>query len=380
MKIGILTQPLSTNYGGLLQAYALQSVLRKIGHQALTIDKSEKKVTIFVRIFSLIKRLLKVIFLGKQVIIRIWPTNKERNIIAQHTDRFIRENILTTKKIDRLSGKKKLHEYKFEAYIVGSDQVWRPSYSPCITNCFFDFLGDKRIGIKTIAYAASFGNDKWEFSKKETYQCSILAKKLSSISVREDSGIKLCQENLGVKSIQVLDPTMLLDKMEYIHLVEKDNVQKSNGNLMTYILDSSEEKKTIITRIEEKLNLISFTVMPKSKFVNVGKKHIQDCVFPPVTKWIKGFSDAKFVITDSFHGTVFSIIFNKPFIVIGNNKRGLSRFISLLRIFHLENRLINSIGELNDNLMHKSIDFERVNDILKKEQEKSTAFILNALK
>lgn len=379
MKIGILTQPLENNYGGLLQAYALQKVLKGMGHEVLTIDRNINEVHILIRILSLIKRWIISFLFDNNTISRTWCTTKEKKIISQHTKRFIKENINTTKKINRLSNNTLLKKYGFEAYVVGSDQVWRPRYSPDITDYFMAFLDNNHANIKIIAYAASFGVDKWEFSSKETTQCSLFAKRFTAISVREDSAIKLCKEYLGVNATHVLDPTMLLDKGDYVALVEKDNVFESMGNLMTYILDDSYEKDTIIKRVADELNLTAFSVMANAKFEKVGKKHLNDCIFPPITEWIRGFMDAEYVITDSFHGTILSIIFNKPFIVIGNEKRGLTRFNSLLRTFDLENRLLNSINELASELINAPIDYDRVNQIRKQEQKKAIEFIINAL-
>jgi polysaccharide pyruvyl transferase WcaK-like protein len=114
--------------------------------------------------------------------------------------------------------------------------------------------------------------------------------------------------------------------------------------------------------------------LPLKNFSEPGRNDIYDCVFPAPEKWIRGFMDAQFVITDSFHGTVFSILFNKPFISIANKVRGLTRFTSLLKLFHLEDRLIFSSEDfVPENL--KEIDWDRTNAILNQEKEKSMQFL-----
>ncbi len=114
--------------------------------------------------------------------------------------------------------------------------------------------------------------------------------------------------------------------------------------------------------------------MPKRSFSEPGRKDINDCVFPPVEEWIRGVIDAEFVITDSFHGTVFSILFNKPFIAIANKSRGLTRFESLLKQFQLEDRLVFPTDNFNiDNL--NEIDREKTNAILVREKKRSMEFI-----
>jgi polysaccharide pyruvyl transferase WcaK-like protein len=271
-----------------------------------------------------------------------------------------------------------LQKYNFDAYIVGSDQVWRPRYSPCITNYFLDFIENTN-SYKKIAYAASFGVDNWEFTSKQTKQCSSLAKKFDAIFVREHNGIHLCSKFLGVNAVHVLDPTMLLDKDDYIQLVKSENEIESSGNLMIYILDSSEGKQKIIETVSKELSLIPFSILPNKRFTEESQNEIDHCVIPSVTSWLRGFMDANFVITDSFHGCIFSIIFNKPFIAIGNKERGLTRFISLLNLFELEDRLIILPEELSKEKLNKVINFERVNQILNTSQHTSFDFLNKAI-
>ncbi|BEG97879.1 polysaccharide pyruvyl transferase family protein [Bacteroides sedimenti] len=379
MKIGILTQPLQTNYGGLLQAYALQTVLKRMGYKAWTINRPYKKVSLLRRIFSYLKRMIFSAFKTKSYIIRVWPTDKESKLIAQNTNRFIKENIQVTEPIYSLNNFSSLKKYEFDAYIVGSDQVWRPSYSPNISNYFLDFLTEKD-KVKRIAYAASFGVDNWEFNDIQTSLCAALAKKFDAISVREDSAKDLCKDYFGVKAELVLDPTMLCTKDDYIELIKKDSTPASKGTLMTYILDRSHEKEEIISKVAKEFDLLPFSTLPQSKYAEVGAKNIKHCIFPPVTEWLRGFLDASYVVTDSFHGTVFSIIFNKPFITIGNSERGITRFTSLLNMFGLEDRLISFPSELTKELMHKNIDYIRIEELLKNKRTSSLNFLSKVLK
>lgn len=378
MKIAILTQPLDTNYGGLLQAFALQKVLKRMGHEVLIIDIHFKDLSLKIKTVSILKRLTLRLLKNKSIVIRAWPTAKEKDIIASNTNYFIRNNIDTTHRITSAVKYKLLKRYRFEAFIVGSDQIWRPVYSPNLTNYFLDFV-KKNEDVKRIAYAASFGVSSWEFTEKQTNHCSLLAKRFNAISVREDSAVDLCKLHLGVKALHLLDPTMLLTKEDYIELVQKDSIAKSKGTLMTYILDKSVLKNEIIQQIASELKLNPFSVMPKATFPEVGKRHIEDCIFPRVTEWIRGFMDADFVVTDSFHGTVFAILFNKQFICIGNKDRGLTRMTSLLdkmglsdRLIYVENKFINSYGL-------QEIDYQKVNQIIDREKINSIRFLESAL-
>ena len=375
MKIAILTQPLKTNYGGLLQAYALQKVLKDLGHEVFTVDIGIKH-TFYKDFGSTIWRIVrKYIFHQKNIknILPNRPSKSEYKIISQHTQKFIKNNIQTTEKLESIKKISILKKYNFEAFIVGSDQVWRPCYSSRITAFYLDFLGNDKT-IKRIAYAASFGVDNWEYDEDLSKKCKGLAKKFNTISVRENSGVKLCKKYLDVNATHVLDPTMLLNQEDYISLINKDNTNKSN-TLMVYVLDKSEEKEYMVQKISKLLNLSINTIMPIKKYSKKSRKNINDCIFPPVSNWLKGFIDAKYVITDSFHGTVFSIIFNKPFIAIANKDRGIARFSSLLKLFGLESRLIFSINELTDSLITNHINYDVVNKSKEKIQKTSMAFL-----
>ena len=153
----------------------------------------------------------------------------------------------------------------------------------------------------------------------------------------------ICKEYFNLDASFVLDPTLLLNKMDYVHLFKSENEIKCKGDMFCYVLDPSEEKKQIIKYIECKKNY-------KSYYCNIHKKESgfygHRFIKPSLTHWLRCFYDAKFVLVDSFHGCVFSIIFNKPFIVIANKERGVARFESLLATFGLQNRLIFDLKEV----------------------------------
>lgn len=363
MKIGILTQPLHTNYGGLLQAYALQTTLNRLGHDSLILDRHFPQPNTLRLFLGKTKRIaLKYIAGRNNVEVNPFvPTQQQRDTYGRETNKFIHK-YLNKSEVLFSTGALKLEaeRHHFDAFIVGSDQVWRLQYSPCITNYFLDFL-EGVSDIKRITYAASFGLDHWHFTEKTTRQCKQLAQQFDAISVREDSGIDLCRQYLGVDAVHVLDPTMLLDSDDYRTLALAEGEPESTGNLMTYILDPSDEKSAIIERVASTLGLKPFTVMPKQKLTSKTQCCIEDCVFPPVSKWIRGYIDAKFVVADSFHGCVFAILFNIQFIAVGNRQRGMARFVSLLRQYDLSDRLVCSLSELTDDLIHKTINWEKVN-------------------
>jgi len=376
MKIGILTQPLLNNYGGLLQNFALQKVLMELGHEVLTININYSEVGYIRRFASILKRSLLKTF-KKNIAIRVYPTNNENEIIAQNTKSFIKKNIKTTRLIKQKVNEELLYEYGFDAYVVGSDQVWRPVFSPQQSTYFLDFLENNN-SVKKIAYAASFGVSNWEFTKKQTQRFRKLIKLFDAVSVREDTAVDLCKEYLYVDAFHLLDPTMLLDKDDYLLLIDEQNIKIKSGNLFTYILDESDEKGLVLKKVAKEYNLNPYRVMPRAKFSDPHKKSIKDCIFPPVEEWIRGFADAQYIVTDSFHGTVFSILFNKPFISIANEGRGVTRLKSLLKLFNLEERLILSPDSFDLNKL-KKIDWNEVNSILENEKEKSLLFLKKQL-
>ena len=382
MRIGILTQPLHKNYGGLLQNYALQQVLLKEGHDVTTLNHQYPYRIHFK------EHLYRIIIWGLSYIIptkykrpEYRPTLLEIAEIRKNTNVFIQKYIRCTRQITTKAGYKKLfEENKYDVIVVGSDQCWRLAYNRFPTAMFLDFVESEN-HIKRISYAASFGSDKWEYSDGLTIRCADLAKKFDLITVREDSGISLCEKYLQVKAYHVIDPTMLLCKDDYLRLIKKEKEPLSAGTLFNYILDPSKETSEFISKIADRLSLTPFCVLPKKQAENRTKddikKHIEDCIYPPVTKWLRAFMDAEMIICDSFHGCVFSIIFNKPFWVIGNEKRGNARFDSLLKTFGLQERLISMADNID---IEMPIDWNKVNMILTEKRNFSKSLLINALK
>ena len=370
MKIGILTLRLHNNYGGILQAYALQKVLQQMGHDATLIDKSRFiKLPFFKKYPSYFKRLIKNVLFDSNLVVR-WDKkyNDDMNVICINTYPFILKHI---KRIEANNDYSNIKQDDFDAFVVGSDQVWRPKYfGQAIIPCAYLSFA-KEWNVKRISYAASFGTEDWEYTEEQTTECKDLIKLFDAVSVRESSAVELCKKHFDTSAMHVLDPTMLLDASDYIKLFEDENTAQSPGSLMCYILDENKEKQKVVSCIEQTLHLKSFSVNSKYE---VADAPLEERTQPPVEAWLRGFNDAEFVITDSFHACVFSILFEKPFIVYGNKNRGMARFHSLLSIFGLENRLItNSEDALR--VINEPINWEAVNAKKKEWQEKSYNFL-----
>ena len=357
MKIGILTLCLHTNYGGILQAYALQTVLERMGHEVIIFNKPAKKPK--QNLFTVLKRIIKKTLGYETVIFKETRDIKEYPIVNEFILDF-RKKYLKEVQIYRLSN---TSIFNLSCIIVGSDQVWRPQYfkrqwEENMPNAFLAFTSGWNI--KRVAYGASFGVDNWEYNSSETEAIRRIIHNFDIISVREETGVNLINDNLFAKATQVLDPTMLLDKDDYIRIIDNSQVPTSNGNLLVYILDNNAEKKRIVKTISKKKSLTPFSVNVSNIPITAP---IKERIKPSVESWLRGFFDTEFVITDSFHAVVFSIIFNKPFWVIGNKERGLSRFNSILKMFHLENRLLDE-SDLNVSFERlEPIDWAEVNHI-----------------
>ena len=367
MRIGILTLPLNTNYGGILQAYALQTVLDRMGHEVRVI--SFPYLLAEPNWITYLKRYVKKYILRHSINIY-----GEKRINDKY--RTIHKNLIIfmDKYIKRVFYKR-LEEIKiddFDAFVVGSDQVWRYEYGECfdgIENAYLQFT--KGWSIKRVSYAASFGLSDWVYSIKDQQTCSELLKSFDAVSVREIDAVNLCRDFLGCSAELVLDPTMLLTKQDYQQLIiNRKRTLCYLGDLFCYMLDSKIDISSLIKELQTEY--IPFTVNSRCDDESAP---VAERIHPSVEQWLKAFDDAKMVVTDSFHGCVFSIIFNKPFVVYLNHKGGTSRIYSLLSMFGLENRIIDEKLSCLNNI----IDWDEVNGRLEVLRKKSLMYLNNAL-
>lgn len=373
MKIGILTQPLYMNYGGLLQAYALQTILKNEGHEVWIIQR------IHAYNYSLLYRKMSWLkFLLKQIVSVIVCKKTLKQAKKDMVDSRLYTMAFTYKYISPRSRllstdealKNFVSKMNFDAFVVGSDQVWRPKYSPNIYNYFLDFA--ENLKVKRVAYAASFGTSDWEFSEEETQKCRSLIQKFDLVSVRENDGVTLCSEYLDRNDAKwVLDPTMLLPKEHYFELIAKAHLPEvNNKHIVAYILDETPEKTELLTLLQRELAKPIFDA--QKGIESYGAIHVRGKA--SVEEWLYGFQNADFAVVDSFHGCVFSILFHIPFVVIANKERGMSRFYSLLSMFGLEDRMIKDISSFDFEKM-RCIDFEKIEACLNNKRKISLDFI-----
>jgi hypothetical protein len=253
---------------------------------------------------------------------------------------------------------------------VGSDQVWREKFNRSWKkNYFLDFVNTTSI---RIAYAASFGVDTWDYNEEDTKELAQLAGRFDGISVREDSGISLCKNHLNVSAEHVLDPVMLLEYSDYLNLIPSEEKTGSKGGIFSCMLDDSNEKQSILDSLTRSMKCTSFTMYSNSSHRGAVSRYT---ILPSVTHWLHCFHTARYVVTDSYHGCVFAILVNKPFLVIGNEYRGLTRFTSLLKIFGLEERFVMKQSDCTDDKFHAEINWENVNAILAQKRSEAYTFL-----
>ena len=363
MKIGILTVPFNNNYGGFLQAYALKKILVDMGHEIIFINRRRNK-----RKISLLKWIIgfPYYWLKKKI------ENKRQAYLSQYTNLFkakylspITEDYYTSRQLH------KCLKYKFDAVVVGSDQVWRYRYAKdSIDDYYCNFL--EGTDIKRIAFAASFGTDEQEYPECKLKVCSKLIKKFSLITVRELGGKNLLTNYFGLIDSQVqvvLDPTLLLNIDDYKVLFKDDEPPKENY-IFTYILDTNEDIQKLIDNVCKEKGLKKISMCAQTGDIK-NMNPIEN-----VELWLNRIYHSDFVITDSYHGTVFSILFNKPFVIYGNKQRGVSRFDTLLNMFNLSARIVNSSVDYK---VDEQIEWDKINSKLSQYRDVSKSLLYNSL-
>ena len=338
------------NYGSMLTYYALHEVIKKMGYSILMIN----------------------------------DPLEDDNIIYFKTHPKV-----LVGSFYRISEKKKLDNIidfneECKSFLVGSDQLWNIDLSRNLGQ--FYFLGFADNETKKISYGTSFGR-KYEGTEMEKNITKANLKRFDGISVRDELSLNISKDIFGIKNVvQVCDPTLLLDSSEYINLINKVNIKKSDEYFLAYILDPNPEIGFRLEKLSNDRNIKIFIILdhpPDIRIENIknfsltGKGNVEIKEINYIRDWLWYFYNSKNVLTDSFHGTLFAIIFRKPFITLKNNKRGGERFISLLKSLNLMERLFETPECIND----KDYLFDKINyKVVLKELSKIKKFSYNWLK
>lgn len=333
MKIGILTHPQHANYGGILQCYALSTYLKKMGHDPIVIKRMPNE--------NLIKKWI-ISFLRKMHFSRYYKPNlidRTRNIRP-----FVEKNLSHTHSIRSEYQMHKLcKKYDLKMVIVGSDQVWRKSFAMKYGyNFFLDFVpGD----IIKISYAASFGVSEWQYSQLETEKIRSLIDRFSGISVREEEAVLLCKKNLDVDVECLIDPTLLLNMDDYEKLISPRLID--NKYIFVYWLGDIGIINSDINDFKNK----GYEVVELNLKKEVEQMSVED--------WLSHIKYADKIITDSFHGVVFSILFQKDFSIYRNESGGYGRLQSLINILGISNIINDPTFKLDYSVVYSKLELLR---------------------
>ena len=320
-NIAIISMMFSNNFGGVLTYYALFYVLKNLGYNPILIYDNIVSNNLYDDVKGC-KLALKYLNVGNDIF------NKDE--LKKYID-------------------------KCDIFMVGSDQVWRMKKF----HYLFDFIPCSK---KKISYSTSFGIDHYDGNIEEKILFKYYLKQFDFVSVREDDGVNICKNYFDVNACHVLDPVFLLEERYYNYLMSNTKLNIDYDYIAVYSLYSDEELSDTISYISDKLNMNAI-------FIN-NNNSIEDFIYI--------IKNAKFLITDSFHGSCFAIIFNITFLVILNEFAGSSRIYSLLRQFNLSDRIIKRKNDIIDNYL-ESINFEYINKKLEIEKEKSLKWLENAL-
>ncbi len=369
-KIHIITHPLQGNYGGMLQAYAMQKVVNSIFPDTCQI--AQYKSGYIARPATTLRERMSLRF-------RVWRNRlRGRTEKANQLERKL-SFMTQLPSLFRVLGKN-VTKYDLTPetvdpgarYIVGSDQVWRCQYARIIKTVpfyFLDFASEERRR-ESIAYAASFGSDRWEGTKEQAEECGRLLRQFKAVSVREHSAIQLCRDLFGVEAVQMPDPTLLLQNKDYDELIDAERTKKpAKPYIVSYQLDKDAPVSDSMEAVSKSLGMPLLHLNPGAK-----QEDFPGRLCHSVSQWVRYMRDAEYVLTDSFHGCVFALIFNKPFVCYGNESRGTARFDSLMQMFHLEARMVTR-PELAAEVLKKPIDWNEINGIRAKAREMAMEFI-----
>lgn len=364
MKVGVITRHAIANYGSILQSYATEKIFEKLGADVEIIDyvREEEKSENLVKTYTKNSKLWNKNFFTRLIykIIQAPNLKKMEKEFKKNREIYLKMTEKQYKDFDQGIPEE-------DIYCTGSDQVWgQIANDEFDKNYFLDFVPK---GKKCISYAASFGKSIISQELKENLP--ILLKKYSRILVREKSAVDILKDN-NIDSNLVLDPTLLLDKCEWEKLYNEK--YKIDGEyILVYQLHHNKEFDKYLKRVQKSMGIKVYRISPSYYFKFKPGNLIY---LPSLEEFITLFHDAKCVITDSFHGTVFSIIFNIPMIDILPQKTG-TRIESILQLFDIKNRILKDYNNIE--IINEKINFKNINEKVKKERENSIKLLMEAL-
>lgn len=366
MNVKVITRHSPSNYGSLLQSIATVKTIEGLGHDCSIIDYQRPDERGLKGVLTQVN--CKAGFgnpLKKLAYIAIrYPIEKFALV------RFDRMRKKYLKMTSRCSSHVDLKKISADAFITGSDQVWGPMMNGVYDSAYFlQFVGKDS---RKLAYAASFGKTKFDESTVVAYKKML--SEYDKIAVREKSAVSLLEE-WGLNNClgQVLDPTLLLDKSEWMNLIVKKNdfgKYKGKNYILVYQIHNDPKLSDYAKRLSKHFGMELVRVNPMFHQILRGGKFI--CC-PDLSEFLSLIANALCIVTDSFHGTCFSINFGKQFIeILPNNATG-TRNQSILELTGLSDRILCDFNDYS--LVDKVIDYGKVNELLEVERRKSLEVI-----
>lgn len=372
IKVGILNYHYSNNnYGAVLQACALEYVLTTNGiySEHIRYIPQPAKQSVFTKIKSWGGDFLRHMGLKKMII----PHSKFKN--PDVFEKARKEMLTRSQKEYHTYNELIAENFDYTHVIVGSDQVWRPSYTE--NSMMIYFLDFVKSNCKKISYAASFGTDSWEVDKEssETLKVSEALKSFSAVSVRERSGIAICNEVFTIEATHVLDPTLLAGKKYFDDIASRSQYDNEEERTIVYYkLDISEDFNLFMREIQKSKKIKTKNIY----FTKINNKYY----YYSVKDWLSKIKNSELVITDSFHCICFAILFNKDFIYYPNeNNRGMSRIESLFEQLNIQNRIFYGDICINEYLKNlEKLNYHEINTKLELFRCESLRFLLSSIK
>ena len=367
-----------TNYGCVLQAFALVRHLESFG-ATVYVDISPHSSGSWVRRINGRVQTRKTFhsLAIKAVKLLRAPGAPEANPFAA-LQAFVEKEIKTCRVFPAKSPQDEAILADANCFVAGSDQVWRPRYSDLDSAFFRGFES-----VPKIAYAASFGiGDRSEYSDELARETGKLVRGFSHVSVRESSAISICEELWELEASQTLDPALLPTVEFWDRLLDSEqglDRVSTKRDARCYLLNQSRKNKAKARQLCEERGYNPVMLPPTRS--NLGG-FIGSLIWPSkyqmpsVSSWLRGIKESDFIVTDSYHATLFAIIFNIEFMVVEDSQKGSSRFSSILELLGLGDRLIRGGATFKD---PKPIDWKFVNRKLSRERLTSLAFLQTAI-
>ena len=335
MKIALITYHRPLNYGAVLQTYATCEILKRFGHEVLLIDVRIHQYHNVVRRF-----------------ISYLNDNVKRYKFYRFRKRYYPP---TTRKYSSMSELRKNPPIA-DMYIVGSDQVFNTHISGKMAAAFFlDFGPDS---IKRLSFSSSFGEEHWyPTSSLSLERAKNLLKRFSSITVREESACRICRKVFDREARLTIDPTLLL--YDFSSLMD---IHEPVNMIVSYCFGYDTYLNRWVKEIAKRENLM---IRHLYKTLRYSLPFVQNAA--SVETWIQMIANAKYVVTDSFHGVVFCLIYHKQFVVLSKNGRRMTRIYNILSLLKMEDRIFLYGSKSSDKILeilHKQINYEEKDAII----------------